>query len=266
MAFPRKFRYDKGKNKVNPDASEDPSLVDPVIPLRIEGKRDVSSIFDLLATTRPSREVSVPVKRDNPLMIPSRDMTLIAEGSNSPIFTPLEVLHPPLPSSTTDPLELLTTRAIQEDFHPEAEIMEPSASSEMDKSGAFTPRTDFMEDDEVTGRLRGLSADNRFFQTNPSSGGPSNDRTSDELVKFLGRKINWVGDPFKAFADLIPLSPATEAIAPSRPETVNEALRYLVDAEKEARGISYEDQMVREQSGGFPNYVRMFPERTWDCL
>jgi hypothetical protein len=174
MAFPRKSRYDKGKNKANPSSPEDPQLVDSVVSLRTEGRRDISTIFDLLADTRPSREVSVPVKRNNPLIVPSRDMTLIAEGSNSLIPSPLEVLHPPLPSSATDPPELLTTGAIQEDPHPEAETMEPSASDEMDKSGAFTLRPDFMEDDEVTGCLRGHSTDDQFFPTNPNLSGPSN--------------------------------------------------------------------------------------------
>jgi hypothetical protein len=71
------------------------------------------------------------------LIIPSRDVSLIAEGSNSLILPSLEVAHPPLLLSATDSPDLPMTGAIQENPHSEAETMEPFASNEMDKSGVF---------------------------------------------------------------------------------------------------------------------------------
>jgi hypothetical protein len=229
MAFPRKSRYDKGKNKANPSSPEDPQLVDSFTLLQIEDGREKSIIFDLLAGIRPSREVNVSVKENNPLIIPSRDITLIAEENSSSILPSLGVSHPPLLSSGIDPNEILTTREIQENPHSEAETMEPSASNEMDKGGAFSSQPDFMDDDEVTRFSKGHSAGDRIFAANPDSSRLSNNRTSGESIKFLGREINWVGDPFEAFADLIPVSPAPDAVALSRKETMNKMFRYLVD-------------------------------------
>jgi hypothetical protein len=156
-------------------------------------------------------------------------VSLIAEGSNSLIPPSLEVAHPPLLSSATDPPGLPTTGAIQENPHSEAETMEPSASNEMDKSGAFSLQPDFMDDDEVTGFLKGHSTNDRFFTVNPNFSGPLNSRTSSESIKFLGREINWVGDPLEAFADLIPMSSVTDTVALSRKETMNKMFQYLVD-------------------------------------
>jgi hypothetical protein len=229
MAFPRKSRYDKGKNKADPSSPEDPQLVDSFTSLRTEGRKDLSTVFDLLANTRPSREISVSVKENNPLIIPSRDVSLIAEGSNSLILPSLEVAHPPLLLSATDSPDLPMTGAIQENPHSEAETMEPFASNEMDKSGVFSLQPDFMDDDEVTGLLKGHSTNDRFFTANPNFSGPSNSRTSSESIKFLGREINWVGDPLEAFADLIPMSSATDAVALSRKETMNKMFQHLVD-------------------------------------
>jgi hypothetical protein len=86
-----------------------------------------------------------------------------------------------------------------------------------------------MDDDEVTGLLKGHSTNDRFFIANPNFSGPSNSRTSSESIKFLGREINWVGDPLEAFADLIPMSSATDAVALSRKETMNKMFQHLVD-------------------------------------
>jgi hypothetical protein len=164
------------------------------------------------------------------LIIPSRDISLIAEGSDSLIPPLLEVAHPPLLPSTTDSPDLPTTGAIQENPHSDdAETMEPSPSNEMDKSGAFPLQPDLMDDDEVTGSLKGHSTNDRFFTANPNVHGPSSHRTSSESIKFLGREINWAGDPLEAFADLIPGNSATDAVALSRKETMNKMFQHLID-------------------------------------
>jgi hypothetical protein len=163
------------------------------------------------------------------LIIPSRDISLIAGGSNSLVPPSLEVAHPPLLPSITDSPNLPTTEAIQEDPHSEAETMEPSASNEMDKSGAFPWQPDLMDDDEVTGSLKGDSTNDRFFTANPNVHGPSSHRTPSEPIKFLGREINWAGDPLEALAGLIPANPATDAVALSRKETMNKMFQHLID-------------------------------------
>jgi hypothetical protein len=114
MAFPRKSRYDKGKSKVDPNSSEDPQTVGSLSTLCIEGRKDISTVFDLLASTRPSREVSVSVRENNPLIIPSRDISLIAKGSDSLISPLLEVAHPPSLPSIADSPVLPAIGAIQE--------------------------------------------------------------------------------------------------------------------------------------------------------
>jgi hypothetical protein len=227
MAFPRKSRYDKGKNKANPSSPKDHPLVDSFTPLRIGDGRKKSTIFDLLAGTRLSREVSVPVKENNPLVIPSRDITLVTEGNNSSIIP--SASHPPLLPSATDPTKFPTTEEIQENPHSEAETMEPSTSNEMDKGKAFSSQPDLIDDDEITGFSKGHSTDDRFFAANPNFSRPSNSRTSSEPIKFLGREINWVGDPLETFADLIPMDPATNAVALSRKEAINKMFQYLID-------------------------------------
>jgi hypothetical protein len=229
MAFPRKSRYDKGKNKADPSSPEDPQSVGSFSTLRTEGRRDISTVFDLLTNTRPSREVSVSVRENNPLIIPSRDISLIAKGSDSLIPPLLEVAHPPLLPSFADSPDLPTTGAIQENPPSDAETMEPSASNEVDKSGAFPLQPDPMDDDEVTGSLKGHSTNDRFFTANPNVHGPSSHRTSSESIKFLGREINWAGDPLEAFADLIPGNSATDAVALSRKETMNKMFQHLID-------------------------------------
>jgi hypothetical protein len=107
--------------------------------------------------------------------------------------------------------------------------MEPSASNEMDKGGASSLQPEFANNDEVTGFSKGNSTDDQIFATNPTSTRPSNSRTSEESIKFAGKTINWVGDPLKSFVDLIPVSPATDAVAMSRKETMNKMFHHLAD-------------------------------------
>jgi hypothetical protein len=229
MAFPRKSRYNKGKHKVNPSFPEDPPLVNSFNPLRAKDGKGKTMIFDLFANTRSSKEVNVFIKESNPLIIPSRDITLIAEESNSLVPPSLGVSHPPLLSSATNPTKLPMTGEIQETPYSEAEAMEPSASNEMDKGGASSLQPEFADDDEVTGFPKGNSTDDQIFATNPTSTRPSNSRTSEGSIKFVGKTINWVGDPLKAFADLIPVSPATDAVTLSHKETMNKMFHHLAD-------------------------------------
>jgi hypothetical protein len=229
MAVPRKSRYDKGKSKVNPNSLEDPQPVGSLSALCIGGRKDISTVLDLLASTHPSREVSVSVTENNPLVIPSRDMSLIAKGSDSLISPLFEVTHPPSLPSVADSSVLPAIGAIQENAPSDAESMEPSASNEADRSEAFPSQTDPMDDGEAVGSLRGHSANGRFFTANPNVHGPSSHRTPSESIKFLGREINWAGDPLEALADLIPRNPTTDAAALSRNETTNKMFRHLID-------------------------------------
>jgi hypothetical protein len=229
MAFPRRSRYDKGKNKADPSSPKGPQSVDSFSTLHTESRKDISTVFDLLAHTRPSREVSVSVKEGNPMIIPSRDISLIANGSDSLISLLLEVAHPPLLPSIVDSPDLPTTGAVQEHHASGAETMEPSASDEVDRSGAFPSQPDPMDGGEVTGSLKGCSTNDRFFAVNPNIHGSSSHRTSSESIKFLGREINWTGDPLEAFANLIPRNSATDAVASSRKETMNKMFQHLID-------------------------------------
>jgi hypothetical protein len=229
MAFPRKSRYDKGKHKINPSFLEDAPLVNSFSPLRAKGGKRKTMIFDLLTGTRPSREVNVSIKESNPLIIPSREITLIAEESNSSVPPSFGMSHPSLLSSTTNPTKVLTIREIQETPLAEAEAMEPSASNEMDKGGASSSLPEIADDDEVTGFPKGNSSDDQIFAANPISAKPSNSRTSKESIKFFGRTMNWVGDPLKAFADLIPVNSATDAVTLPRKEVMDNMFHHLVD-------------------------------------
>jgi hypothetical protein len=139
------------------------------------------------------------------------------------------VSHPPLLSSATNPTEPLTTGETQETHHAEAEAMEPFASNEMDRGGASSLQPEFSDDDEFTGFPRENLIDYQIFAADPTSTRPSNSRTSKESIKFAGETINWVGDPLKAFADLIPMISTTDAIALSHKEAMNKMSHHLVD-------------------------------------
>jgi hypothetical protein len=229
MASPRKSRYNKGKYKINPSFLEDAPLVDSFSPLRAKGGKGKTTIFDLLAGTRPSREVNVSIKESNPLIIPSKEITLIAEESNSSVPPSLGVLHPPLLSSATNPTKVLTTKEIQETPLAEVEAMEPSASNEMDKGRASSSQPEIADDDDVTGFPKGNSSDDQIFAANPIFARPSNSRTSEESIKFFGRTMNWVGDPLKAFANLIPVNSATDAVTLPRKEVMDKMFHHLAN-------------------------------------
>jgi hypothetical protein len=106
--------------------------------------------------------------------------------------------------------------------------MEPSTSNEMDRSGASSSLPEFT-DDEVTGFPRESLIDDQIFAADPTSTRPSNSWTSKESIKFAGETINWVGDPLKAFADLIPVISTTDAVALSHKEAMNKMSHHLID-------------------------------------
>jgi hypothetical protein len=199
IAFPRKSRYDKGKNKVNQHLLEDPPLVGPFGPLRETDGGEKTTILDLLIATRPSREITVPVRENNPLVAQSL--------------------------GTVEPL---ATEKTHEPYYAEAKAMEPSTSNEMDRGGASLLLPEFMDDEITRFPREGLTVD-QILAEDLASTRPSISRTSKESIKFAGETINWVSDPFKAFEDLIPVNPTTDAVALSRMEAMNKMSHHLVD-------------------------------------
>jgi hypothetical protein len=81
-AFPRKSRYDKGKNKISQDLLESPSLVGPLGLLRATDGGEEITILELLTGTHLSREITVPFEENNPS-----------------VSEPFRVSFPPSPSS-----------------------------------------------------------------------------------------------------------------------------------------------------------------------
>jgi hypothetical protein len=106
--------------------------------------------------------------------------------------------------------------------------MEPSSSNEVGRSGASSSLPDFM-DEEVTRFQREDLLVNQIFAGNPDPTRPSNNRFLKESIKLVGETVNWVGDPLKAFEDLIPTSSTMDAIALSRKETMDKMSHHLVD-------------------------------------
>jgi hypothetical protein len=188
-AFPRKSRYDKGKNKVSQDLLESLPPVGPLGPLRTTDEGEKITILDLLTGTHSSREITIPFEENSPS-----------------VSEPLRVAFPPPLSSAIIPVESSATRETQEPNHAEAEAMEPSIFDEMDRGGASSSLPEFM-DDEVTRFSRENSTGDPIFVEYPTPTRPLNSQTSRESIKFARETINWVGDPLEAFAGLIPVSP-----------------------------------------------------------
>jgi hypothetical protein len=200
MAVPRKSRYDKGKSKVNHNLLEDPPVVNSRgSPLAKDGK-EKTTILNFLSSTRPSREVTVPIKKCNPLIIPSMEITLSIEENNPSGIPPPGVLHPLVSSSATNPTDLLTTEKTQEIHQAEAEVMEPSSSKKIGRGGTSSLLPEFM-DDEVTGLQRENLTVDQIFAENLDPTRPSNSQISKGSVKLVGETANWAGDPLKAFED-----------------------------------------------------------------
>jgi hypothetical protein len=184
-AFPWKSIYDKGKGKVSHNFREDPTLVGPLSVVQAN-KGEKVTILDLLASTRPSGEVTIPLKENRSL-----------------VFESLHVVSPPSTSLATIHLEPYALGETLESDHVEVEGMEPSAFEETDGSGIPSLLLEFMAD-EVTG----LPMENWFggptFIEGPTTIEPSNGQTLGESIKLVGETINWLSDPLAALSGLIP--------------------------------------------------------------
>jgi hypothetical protein len=173
MAIPRKSRYDKGKGKVNHNLLEDHPVVSSRDSPRAKDGKEKTTILDFFTGTRPSGEVTVPIKECNPLIIPSRKITLSIEENNSSRVPPPGVLHPFVSSSAINPIDLPTIEKTQEIHQAEVEVMEPYSSNEMGRGGASSSLLESM-DDEVTGLQWEDLTVNQIFAENPDPTRSSN--------------------------------------------------------------------------------------------
>jgi hypothetical protein len=215
-AFPRKSRYDKGKSKISNNLLGGPTIVGPLGAVRVTDKEEKITILDLLIGTRPSKEVTVPF-----------------EESGSLVPMPLPIASLPQTSLAIIPFEHHVVGETLEPEHDELVGVEPFIAEEIEGSGAFLPRPEFITAEATDFSKENLTGGRASIKTLMTFG-PTRNRILEETIKLTEEPLsrsgsNWLGNPFVALAGLIPATSMVDVVALSPKETMEKMTYHFLD-------------------------------------